>query len=383
MKKRYKKFDVCIITMSRLLNDARSLNLARILVKNNKKVSIIGIGSEEDEEYFRKENIIFFHKKLPQKRRTLIKWFLFVLCSIKFRKKASAEIYVSSDLYSLPIGILFKNNFKSKLIYDSRDIYSALGPLYQHPFKQIVIANIEKLLIHKVDEIIVSGVADRDYLKNYFKHNIPYHVILNLPPYKPIVKSNMIREKYQIPENYIILVYQGMILPGRGLAPAINALPFINNAVLCIIGEGKYRTYLENLAKSLNVADRVIFCGTMNYDELHQWTSSADIGLSLIEKISKSTELALPNKLFEYCRAGIPTIATNLPAMSEYCEKYRIGKCVDPSISPKELSVEILKMIDKEMYEDYRLACLNASKELCYETQEEIILRIFSKENNK
>lgn len=380
MKKEDREFDICVITMSRLQNDARSLNLARILAKNNLKVAVIGIGSDEDKEYFIREKITFFHKKLPQKSRTLIKWVLFILSLIKFRKKASAKIYVSSDLYSLPIGIRLKNKYKSKLIYDSRDIYSALGPLYQQPFKQIVIASIEKYLIKKVDEIIVSGEADRDYLKNYFKHNIPYHVILNLPPYKPISKSNIIRDKYKIPENYIILVYQGMILPGRGLVPAINALPFINNAILCIIGEGNYRTYLENLANSLNVSDRVIFCGIMNYDDLHQWTSSADIGLSLIEKISKSTELALPNKLFEYCRAGIPTIATNLPAMKEYCAKYKIGKCVDPSISPKELAAEILKIIDKENYKEFSSACHNASKELCYETQEDTILRIFGKE---
>jgi spore maturation protein CgeB len=45
--------------------------------------------------------------------------------------------------------------------------------------------------------------------------------------------------------------------------------------------------------------------------------SSADIGISLIEQHSKSYELALPSKIFEYMLAGLPVISSPLKQVKD------------------------------------------------------------------
>jgi len=75
-----------------------------------------------------------------------------------------------------------------------------------------------------------------------------------------------------------------------------------------LLGDGGYEKTLLNEAKLLKVDKRVIFCGKVDYDLLHEYTCSADAGLCFIQPVSISYQYALPNKLFEYIMAGIPVL---------------------------------------------------------------------------
>ena len=49
---------------------------------------------------------------------------------------------------------------------------------------------------------------------------------------------------------------------------------------------------------------------------LVDYTSSADVGLCLIEDTCLSYRYCMPNKLFEYFAAGVPPIVSNLPELA-------------------------------------------------------------------
>src|SRR3989339_47741 len=235
-----KIFDVCFISINEINEDARTLNMARTLVKNAYSVCIIAFGNQVDSDYLSKENIILFPVEKKNYKKALRRIRDFYRGSKKYFDIATAKYYIAEDLYSLRVAVKLKKLFGGKLIYDSREIYSALGPLSDKPFRQRILTAYEKHYIKKVDKFIVTGSLDEEYLRSHFKTDKPFTIIMNLPPYRDVVKSNLLREE------------------------------IINQAL-------KYK-----------VNDRVILCGAVPYDELHEWTSSSDVGLSFIEPVSFS-----------------------------------------------------------------------------------------------
>ena len=371
-----KTYDACFITFTELLSDARTLNTANSLIKNNKKVAIIAFADENEIQFFKNSKIDLYSIPYPKSKKIWYRWFYFCNKSKLLKGAIKSEVLWAADLYSLYSARNISKETGSILYYDSREIYSALGPLANQKLKQKIIALIEKRSIKKVNKIIVSGELDAEYLKNHFKNGKSYEVIMNLPPYSIPQKSNFIREKLNIPDNNIILIYQGMLLPGRGLEKAIESLQYINNSVLVIVGDGYFKTYLQQLTRKLKLTERVFFCGRVPYNELFKWTCSADIGLVLIEPISLSYKLALPNKLFEYCIANVPSIVSDLPAMRKIIEKYNIGKLIPTDSRPNAVALAIQEVYNnKNSYTEF---CKTAAMELNYESQEKVILSLFN-----
>jgi hypothetical protein len=61
-------------------------------------------------------------------------------------------------LYALALAVKLANK-NTVVIYDSREVFSALGPMHNDSFKQNIISQIEKRLIRRVDKFIAIGRA--------------------------------------------------------------------------------------------------------------------------------------------------------------------------------------------------------------------------------
>jgi glycosyltransferase involved in cell wall biosynthesis len=133
-------------------------------------------------------------------------------------------------------------------------------------------------------------------------------LLSHIPFQKPSCKIDF-REEYGIPADKIILLYQGVLLEGRGIPLIMRTMRQVENSVLLILGDGEQKHNFQKLATELGVNDRIIFAGTIQQSELINYTAGADIGLSLIENISISYYHALPNKLFEDIMAGLPVLS--------------------------------------------------------------------------
>jgi len=118
----------------------------------------------------------------------------------------------------------------------------------------------------------------------------------------------------------------------------------------------------------------VIFAGSINYDELHNWTCSADIGICFIEPISVSYQYALPNKLFEYSMAGIPTLASNLFAIKEIIDNNPIGKAIPQDSSPREIALAVQEILNNIDF--YKEQTNIAAPKYCFESQTNAILSL-------
>jgi len=116
----------------------------------------------------------------------------------------------------------------------------------------------------------------------------------------------------------------------------------------------------------------------VDYENLHPITCSADIGLALFEPVGDSYKLALPNKLFEYCMAGIPVLASNLVAINGVIADYGIGALVNDVYNIDEISEKILFLNNKSNKEEIIKNIMKAKNELSYQSQENIIRELIN-----
>jgi glycosyltransferase involved in cell wall biosynthesis len=129
------------------------------------------------------------------------------------------------------------------------------------------------------------------------------------------------------------IVYVGGVMPGRGLEVAVKALVDARNVRLEVIGPGRpdYRAGIAALAAELGVDDRFALRDPVPPSAVIDVLGGAAAGLALIEPICLSYRLTLPNKLFEYLVAGVPVIASRLPAIEEVVTQTGAGVLADPA----------------------------------------------------
>lgn len=263
------------------------------------------------------------------RKNSLLFYSLFLLSLFRRLFLSNSKIYLAEDVYTLAPVVFFAKLKNAKILYNSRELYGFLAGLRDKKKTQQVIAAIEKRFIKYVDLVMTTGEMDSEFIEEYY--NLEETLVLrNLPKYIKIENPVNLRKKLNLPEDSIILLYQGVVLEGRGILKIINQIGNFKNLVLVVLGDGAYKEKFEAESKKREVSDRVIFYGRVPHEELLNFTAGADFGLALIENISKSYYYALPNKLFEYIMAGVPVISSNLPQMKNIIERYSTGVCVDP-----------------------------------------------------
>jgi len=367
--------NVCLITFSNLISDGRSLNALRAVSKVSNVVCFSLTSESELQKILLPNNVKHFSVDASNKR-LIFNWRFFInYVKETFRRnKLDKYIFWACDLYSL--GTIYKIARKDDyVIYDSREIYSALANLLGFPLKQKILSFLEKKWVKIVNHFVVSGDLDAEYLRSYFKTDKLFTILYNVPPYKEYFTSNIIKEKYPFLKNYVVLLYQGAVHQGRGISPILDFIENQEKYAFVVLGDGLFLNEAKIIAQNKGILDRIVFAGKIPYEELHQWTCSADIGVNLIEPISFSYSLALPNKMFEYAMAGLPQIASSLPAMQRFINQYNIGVTIK-DFTPNSIKNAIDKIIDD--YEYYKHNSLQFAKNYNYNTEEKKIQKLLA-----
>ena len=314
-------------------------------------------GLEEERVYY--EQLVLNRFKLSSRKLSknlfvqILKYLEFLFRVTLFYKKKNIQMVNIHSLALLPLGISLKYIYKAKLVYDTHELETETNG--SKGLRKILSKFVEKLLIKKSDLIFVVSENIADWYAKEYSIKRPL-VVMNVPKFSEQRKTNHFRQNLDIKDDSIIALYQGGLSKGRGLNLLLECFKQRKNQKIVIVfmGYGELEEFVkEQSAKNTNI----FFHEAVSHDVLLNYTSSADIGISLIQKTCLSYYYCMPNKLFEYTMAGLPVIVSNMKEMREMVEKYDMGIVV------KEETVDsINKAIDKILESNTKQMKRNARK---------------------
>jgi glycosyltransferase involved in cell wall biosynthesis len=280
-----------------------------------------------------------------------------------FSKK---DILLSNDLDSLAANYTVSVLQNKKLVYDSHELFSEIPELVHRPFVKNFWSSIEKLLLPKLKNTYTVCKSIADFYDKRYATN--FKVVRNLPTFKKI-------ETGKLPfstDGKKIIIYQGALNIGRGLELMIDAMEYLENYLLIIVGNGDIIAELKERIKNKSTENNVHFLGKLLPIELQKITPLADIGLSLEEDLGLNYRYALPNKIFDYIQAEIPILVSDLPEMKQIVLEYKVGEIIALR-TPKSLAEQIQTMLKN----DYSESIVKAKQILTWEHEKVTLENIF------
>ena len=279
------------------------------------------------------------------------------------------DLIYANDLDTLPAAFLASRIRNKRLIFDAHELFSEVPELTHRPFIKWIWQKMEDCIIPRIQQSITVCESIAEYYHR--KYQVEMKVVRNIP----ISRKTNQTKKISFPNKKIIL-YQGAINVGRGLEWVIDAMPLIENAILVIIGNGDIKQKLEKRTREIGVENKVQFLGVISGDMLHEYTSSADIGLCLLENKGLNYYYALPNRIFDYLQAKVPVLATRFPEIENIVEKHKTGVLInqyDPAYLAKTINDMLSTPFETSHFEVI-------SKELSWENEEKILMSVINEQ---
>ena len=368
---------VLILFLSNFYFDSRASNLYTSLCECGYKVRVVSFDWLTKGFKTKRGEISVYKLHKGFLSLTFYLKFIFILSFNLIKSKAS--IIFAEDVYTLPFAVIFSRLKNGKVIYDSRELYGHLAGLRNRKIVQAIIRAIERIFIRGAHKIITTGSLDSEYIEKEFnlKDTI---VVRNLPLIAGNFEPFNFRKHLGLNKDIKILLYQGVILHGRGLQKIFEAINRLNNCVFIILGDGEARDFYQNLANEKGLLNKVFFWGKVEQPELLEYTAGADIGLTIIENLSLSYYYALPNKMFEYIQAGIPVLASHFPQMKEIIDKYKVGLYIDPENIDEIVDTLNILMNNYELINNLKRNCIIAGRELNWNKEINKLLYVISKD---
>lgn len=287
-----------------------------------------------------------------------------------------ADVLLANDLDTL-LANHWAKKFKSncKLIYDSHEYFIGVPELINKPRVQNFWRRIEKKCLPKVDRMYtVNESIAALYRKEY---NIPIEVVRNISDAPKNIQTKS-RSELGLPEDKKIIIFQGAgINIDRGAEELIDAMNFVESAILIFVGSGDVIEQLKIRVQQSKLDNRVIFFGKKPYAELLNYTTVSDLGVSLDKDTNINYKFSLPNKIFDYLHCSIPMLVSDLPEIRKIVDHYQIG-LVTPNHNPKEIAQLINALFaDPERYQKMKARTKVAAAELTWQNECRVLEKIY------
>lgn len=356
-----------------LVTDQRVDRVASTLCRQGARVTVVGRilpnSLPLNRPYRTHRMRLLFNKKVFFYAEYNLRLFFYLL----FTK---ADILVANDLDTLPANYLVSILRKKALVYDSHEYFTGMPEILDRKLVHTVWKSMERFLFPKLRHIytVNQSIANL-YAEEY---NKKIHVVRNVPI--KIVKENWPnRKELGLPVNKKILLLQGAgINIHRGAEEAVQAMQFLDNHLLLIIGGGDVMDTLKKMVQELKLEDKVLFLDKMPYESMISYTRLADVGLSLDKDTNINYRFSLPNKLFDYIHAGIPVLCSDLIEVAGIVKTWDIGRIII-NHDPQYLAEIIFEMTsDEDLCRHWKKNAILAAETLCWEKEEHHLMRIYN-----
>ena len=146
------------------------------------------------------------------------------------------------------------------------------------------------------------------------------------------------RQQLGLPEDGAIAVSVGSLIEPKGHHLLIAAVTDLAHSFpqlrLYILGEGVYRSTLEQLVREKKMQDRIFFFGTRPNEELSLWFCAADLSCLM------SSREGWPNVVSEALACGTPVLATRAGGIPEIISSPELGMFVERNVQSIVVGLE-------------------------------------------
>ncbi len=232
-------------------------------------------------------------------------------------RREKIDLILSANI--LPGFMVYLIKGKKPVVFDYLDHYeesaatyypgSLVGDFVKKGVKQIIHYNLRK-----ADSVITVTNEFKQFLCSIGVRNI--NIIPNGADTSILkqIPADIAKEKLGLKGN--IIGYVGSLEYWVDLETVIKALPQLDVRLL-IVGPELFTDYgkmIKELAKKMNVSDKIIFTGGVEYSELYKYISAMDIGLNPLKSVKKN-EITVGGKIFNYLACGKPVLSSRMPAL--------------------------------------------------------------------
>ena len=362
---------ICTVTND-LTYDQRMIRIGNSLVKAGYEVLLVGrlrhFSKPIKKEVFQQKRLkCWFNKGKLFYLEYNIRLFFFLLLQ-------PYDVVCSIDLDTILPGFWVSRIKNRVCVYDAHEYFTEVPEVVHRPKVQRIWEWVAQTTIPKIKYAYTVCDSIAEILEK--RYGTPFKTIRNMPFKRG--DDLLVTDKQPTPlAKPSILLYQGALNEGRGLEQLIEAMQYLPNALLWLVGEGDLSEKLRQIAKDFKVEDKIKFWGYQTPDVLQSITPQATIGCNLLENKGLSYYYSLANKAFDYIQAGLPSIHSNFP------EYQRINQEIECFVLVDGLEIEeIVKKLrwlleDKAHYQKLRENCQLARKRYIWEQEEKKLIHFY------
>lgn len=244
-------------------------------------------------------------------------------------------------------------SFQYTFPFPEADIYAFRRGIARYPLIYYIRGKIsQKIFIWIMSEANLILPVSKRMKENLMEKGISQEKMMIFPmgvnpSFSPQKLSGAhVRERFKL-NNCPIIIYVGTMIKNRELDFLLRAIVKVKektqNIKLLMVGDGDDRLRLEELSKSLNIEDNVIFVGQIPRSQIPEFIVSADVGISPIPPLS-IFEVGSATKIVEYMAMSKPVIGNDIADQKEVINNSGGGICT--RYDEKEFADAITELLD-------------------------------------
>jgi len=247
-------------------------------------------------------SIFYFHKKEIKKQI----------------KEFNPDVIIAFGILNAYIGMQQAKKHNIPFVYYLIDHLHTLLP---GELKRKTAEQFEKWTIKGADKVFVINQGLRDYAMEMGGNSNKISVVpagVDLEKFNPQVDGSLIREKYGIKKDDILLFFMGWIYEFSGMKEVAESISTTKNEhfKLMVVGEGDLFKPLLKMKTEKKLDGKLILTGKIPFEEVPEHIAAADVCLLPAYKNEIMMNI-VPIKVYEYMAVGKPVIATNLPGIQK------------------------------------------------------------------
>ena len=107
-----------------------------------------------------------------------------------------------------------------------------------------------------------------------------------------------------------------------------------------------------------------------------EYTLNSDVGVSLDKSNNLNYLYSLPNKIFDYFKAGIPVVSSDLIEINKIINAFNAGVLIE-NHQPESILNALSHVLNDKNYETYKKSASMVIDQLNWETESQLLINCY------